>query len=255
MNTFRIAAAAAMVAISVPLAVADQWNKMTKVTFGQSVSVPGAVLPPGTYVFKLEESSSNRHIVRIQNQRQNKTLATILAIPDYRLNASSKTVMYFGERGRTDINGNPMAIKSWFYPGDNFGQRFVYPRKEASAIAAVYNQPVPTSESPTTSAASANLTMTTPEKTETEYKSTDFDKADSQDTAGVQGEAVVAQAEPAPAAAPESSRARTPEAAPAPEMSAKRLPSTNSPLPLMAGLGTLLLAGSGFVRFVSSRIR
>ena len=144
MTKFRIAAAAALMVMGLQTAVADTWNKKTKVTFGQAVSVPGAVLPPGTYVFKLDESSSNRHIVQIQNERENKTYATILAIPDYRLNASSKTVMYFGEKGRTDINGNPVAIKSWFYPGDNYGQRFVYPKKEATAIATVYNQPVAT---------------------------------------------------------------------------------------------------------------
>ena len=42
---------------------ADQWNKKTYVTLSQSIEVPGAILPPGKYVFKLLDSQSNRHIV------------------------------------------------------------------------------------------------------------------------------------------------------------------------------------------------
>ena len=121
----------------------------------------------------------------IQNVRGDKTYATILAIPDYRVSASSRTVMYFGETGRD--RGNPVAIKSWFYPGDNFGQRFVYPKKAATQLATVYKQPVPTAETPTPA---APVTVTTPEKTEVAYQPQIFEKQDSQDTAGVDGEAV-----------------------------------------------------------------
>ena len=50
---------------------ADQWNKKTYVTISQSIEVPGAILPPGKYVFKLLDSQSNRHIVQILNAREN----------------------------------------------------------------------------------------------------------------------------------------------------------------------------------------
>jgi hypothetical protein len=249
--TKTIFAVAVALCFTAQIASADQWNKKTKVTFGQAVSVPGAVLQPGTYVFALDDSNSNRHIVRVQNERQNRTYATILAIPDYRLNASSRTVMYFGERGRTDIGGNPVAIKSWFYPGDNFGQRFVYPRKEATAIAAVYNQPVPaapveTATVPTERPAEVKVVMATPDKKEEEYKPAAFDKHDAQDTAGQDGEAVtVAQAAPA----------AQPPAAPAAPERPRTLPTTNSSTPLIGGLGLLLLAGSGLARFIASRNR
>src|SRR5262249_46532286 len=160
-------------------------------------------------------SSSNRHIVQVQNLRGNKTYATILAIPDYRLNASSRTVMYFGEKGTGSGADSPVAIKSWFYPGDNYGQRFVYPMKEATQIAAVYNQQVPSTPAPAPAAAPTTtvIVVTTPEKQETAYQPTVFEKNDAQDTAGVDGEAVK---EPAKVA----------EAAPAP----KKLPATSSPL-------------------------
>jgi hypothetical protein len=236
-----IAVIAAVIAVGTQVAMADQFDKKTKVKFSNTVEVPGAVLPAGTYVFKLVESSASRHIVQVQNERGDKTFATILAIPDYRLNASSRTVMYFGERG-SGGGGTPFAIKSWFYPGDNYGQRFVYPKKTATQIATVYNQPVPTAATVTPT---AEVKVTTPEKTEVAYQPQVFEKHDNQDTAGVDGEAVkeepaaVAQARPAPA----------------PEPAPRKLPSTSSPLPLLVGLGGLLLAGSGVLRYVSSRLR
>jgi hypothetical protein len=62
---------------------ADDWNKKTVVTFSQPIEIPGGVvLPAGAYIFKLLDSSSNRHIVQIFNQDQTHIYATILAIPN-----------------------------------------------------------------------------------------------------------------------------------------------------------------------------
>lgn len=44
---------------------ADVWNEKTIVTIDAPVRIPGKVLAPGSYVFKLADSSSDRHIVRI----------------------------------------------------------------------------------------------------------------------------------------------------------------------------------------------
>jgi hypothetical protein len=58
---------------------ADEWDKKTVVTFGDSVEIPGQVLPAGTYVFRLADSASDRHIVQIWNADQTQILATILS--------------------------------------------------------------------------------------------------------------------------------------------------------------------------------
>ena len=52
-------------ATMLPSAKADEWNKETTVSFKEPVAVPGQVLAPGTYVFKLADSQSDRHIVQI----------------------------------------------------------------------------------------------------------------------------------------------------------------------------------------------
>jgi hypothetical protein len=103
---------------------ADSWNKKTIVTFSDSVEIPGQVLPAGTYMFKLAESPSNRHIVQIWTGDESQILATIMAIPNYRPDPPDQTIFAFDERP----GNSPMALHSWFYPGDNTGQEFVYPQ-------------------------------------------------------------------------------------------------------------------------------
>jgi len=71
-------------------AKADNWDKKTIMTFADSVEVPGRVLPAGTYVFRLADSPSNRHIVQIWSRDESQLLATILTIPDYRLDAGDR---------------------------------------------------------------------------------------------------------------------------------------------------------------------
>ena len=108
---------------------ADEWNKKTIITFSGPVEIPGvhlhgyAVLPAGTYVFKILDSKSDRHIVQIFSQDEKTVYATILAIPNYRLKATDKTVMTFRERPA----GEPEALRAWFYPGREWGEEFVYP--------------------------------------------------------------------------------------------------------------------------------
>lgn len=110
--------------ILLPSAHAEQWDKKTLVTFNDAVEVPGTVLPAGTYVFKLANSASDRRIVQIFTQDQRRLLATIQAVPDYRPQPSDKPMISLEERP----SGQPEALNSWFYPGDNYGVHFVYPK-------------------------------------------------------------------------------------------------------------------------------
>jgi hypothetical protein len=122
-------------------AQAQPANKRTSVTFSQPVEIPGAgaqVLPAGTYVFRLLDSMSDRHVVQVFNADETHIYATMLTIPNYRLRSTNKTVITFTERPA----GEPNALRAWFYPGDTSGQEFVYPKKRASELARLSNQPV-----------------------------------------------------------------------------------------------------------------
>jgi hypothetical protein len=131
-------------AVLIPSAQADDWNRKTLITFNSPVEIPGVhlvgwgVLPAGTYVFKILDSQSDRHIVQIFSQDETTIYATILAIPNYRLKATDKTVMTFRERPA----GEPEALRAWFYPGKNWGDEFVYPKAKAIELAKATNTPV-----------------------------------------------------------------------------------------------------------------
>jgi hypothetical protein len=133
--------ALAVLFIGASTASAQFASKKTTVTFNEPVEIPGVsaqVLPAGVYVFRLLDSLSDRHIVQVFNKDESHIYATILAIPNYRLRATDKTVMTFAERAA----GQPQAIRAWFYPGDNWGQEFVYPKKRALELAKLTNQPI-----------------------------------------------------------------------------------------------------------------
>ena len=196
-----------------PTASADDWNRKTVMTFNAPFEVPGVgaqVLPAGTYVFKIMDSISDRHIVQIFNQEENHVFTTILAIPNYRLKATDKTVLTFKERGE----GQPEAIRAWFYPGHQWGEEFVYSKPKALALAKVANEPI----------------LYTPVEVATidDLRTAPIEAV--KPTGEVVSVAEVVQAPPA--AAPENT---------------KTLPNTASYLPLLALAGLISLAGAGIV--------
>ena len=135
---------ALMGAALAPGARADEWDRKTVFTFSGPVEIPGVhltgsgVLPAGTYVFKILDSQSDRHIVQIFNKDETTIYATILAIPNYRLKATDKSVITFSERPA----GQPEALRAWFYPGRNWGEEFVYPKARAMELAKDTDTPV-----------------------------------------------------------------------------------------------------------------
>ncbi len=126
-------------ALVVPQASADEWNKKTLITVNEPMQIPTLTLQPGKYVLKLADSFSNRHIVQVFNEDQSQILATILAIPNERLEPTGDTILQLWETPK----GAPKALRAWFYPGDNFGQEFAYPKAEATALTTEVHQTVP----------------------------------------------------------------------------------------------------------------
>lgn len=128
-----------LVAFPLGIAKADDFNKLTIFTFSAPVELPGRSLPAGSYAFQLMNSQSDRNVVQVFNKDRTKLYATVMTIPDYRLQPTDKTVIRFSETAA----GGPPAVKEWFYPGDKFGQEFVYPKSRAVELAKASNQPVP----------------------------------------------------------------------------------------------------------------
>jgi hypothetical protein len=137
MRLFAIAlTCAATMSVLSPTMSAGLWDKRTIVTFSGAVEVPGTVLQPGRYIMKLVDSPSERHIVQFSNERENHVFATILAIPAWRENPSDHSVFTFYETPA----GQPPAMRTWYYPGDNTGQEFVYPKDRLALLLAGANR-------------------------------------------------------------------------------------------------------------------
>src|SRR5438270_2686134 len=128
-GTLYLGAFLALMGATIEPLRADEWNKETKLEFSAPVEVPGKVLAAGKYVFKIADSESSRDVVEIFSEgasgRQN-LVATILAVPIERETTPDKPVIQFEERR----SGSPEAIHSWFYPGENTGWEFIYPKSE-----------------------------------------------------------------------------------------------------------------------------
>ena len=97
------------------------------------------MLAAGTYVFKLADSTSDRNIVQVFSKNEKHLYGTFLAIPDQRLRPAGKPIITFDEPPA----GSPEAVRAWFYPGENYGHQFVYPKPKAVALAKANNTPVP----------------------------------------------------------------------------------------------------------------
>src|SRR5689334_6659881 len=74
-----------------PAAYADDWDKATRITVNQPFEIPGMVLPAGTYIIKIVDLAAERHVVRILSGDESKIYATLIGIPDFRLEPTDKT--------------------------------------------------------------------------------------------------------------------------------------------------------------------
>jgi LPXTG-motif cell wall-anchored protein len=231
-----------MGAVLSPAARADEWNRKTKLTFSGPIEIPGVhlkgwgILPAGTYVFKILDSQSDRHIVQIFSEDEKTVYATILAIPNYRLHATGKTVVTFSERPA----GEPEALHAWFYPGMNWGEEFVYPKARAVELAKTTNTPVlfMTADIPLEV---AQPTMTANEPVVVQMKQV---PVMAYQPSGEQ----VAMAD---VVTPPPTMAPPPDAAPA---AAAELPHTSSSSPLMALFGVLALGAALGIGLLQKRL-
>lgn len=107
------------------------WNQRTYFTFSAPVELPGKTLPAGTYVFRLLDSPSSRHIVQVFDRDEKEIQATLLAIPAQRVAPADEPEVRFMETGANQ----PAAIRTWWFPGRTIGHEFIYPREQATRIA------------------------------------------------------------------------------------------------------------------------
>jgi hypothetical protein len=110
---------------------ADELDQSMVVTFSGPVEIPGAVLPAGTYEFRLANPTTDRSLVEVLSADGTRSYALLFTNATARTNPTDEPVVNLEERAA----GSPEAIRSIFYPGNTTGMAFVYPtdRKDGGA--------------------------------------------------------------------------------------------------------------------------
>jgi hypothetical protein len=231
--TRTIAGAGCALAIAAGLfayrAKADEWNRRTVLSVGETMQIEDTVLPPGKYVLKALDSPSNRHIVQIFNGDENHVFATVLTTPSERMRPTDKTELIFWETPA----GTARALHNWYYPGRLTGDEFTYPKHPLQLTQQVAAAPPPPPPAPTVEPAPAETPRTAaPEP-----------PADNQPVEIAQNSPPPPPLSPAPPAPAANAAPATPET----------LPQTASPYPLFGFAGLTCLGLFGFLRLTASR--
>jgi hypothetical protein len=128
LTVFAALAISLMSSAFVPSLKASEWDKKTIITISQPVAVEETTLPPGRYVLRLPDASSNPHVVDIFNVEETRLIATVLAIPAYWPQPTGKSDFSF-----YDSPAGPPVLHTWFRPGDNSGFEFLRPQITVAA--------------------------------------------------------------------------------------------------------------------------
>jgi hypothetical protein len=101
---------------------ASEFDKKTIMTISQPVAVAGTLLPAGQYVLKLPDAETTGSVVvYIFNGDETRLITTVLALHAYRPQPADKSEFSFYDSPA----GQPMALHTWFYPGDEIGIEFL----------------------------------------------------------------------------------------------------------------------------------
>lgn len=235
-------AAAMLLTISATPALAQggPLDQRTEFTFNQPVELPGVTLPPGSYVFRFVDTASTKKVMQVQAKDANKTYGMFLTISAERPEPAEKAELRFMETPA----GQPVAVKTWWYPGRSIGREFIYPKSQARRLAQATNTTVLTTRA-------ESVTDDQMETAELSYLS-----AGGQETALTDEQLVDVAGNTPPVGTSGQSTASADNAAAADRMPAQEgtmaratLPRTSTPLAGIGLLGVFTLLGGAWLRF------
>ena len=196
------------------LAQGSTVQRDTKLAVSEATQVGPVLLDPGSYTLRVHDFKGGKVQVNIVRDSDQKMMGTATAMRarrnlDTNQQADNQTQFTY-----TTFNGHP-AVATWYYPGDEWGEQFVYGKETIAANTG----DVTVTQTPAPTASTSTMAESRP---------------------------------PAPAPVVEERREEPApvEAAPAPAPApAATLPKTASSTPLIGLLGALSLAGAAAVRF------
>lgn len=129
MRTVFSTVAAALFVVAAPQASqAMPHDSRTYFAFSQPVSIPGAVLPAGEYIFRLADPDSGRRVVQVLNRETGESHGMFFTQTAERATIPDQAEVTLGEAPA----GNARSIAAWWTPGSTIGREFVYAPGAAS---------------------------------------------------------------------------------------------------------------------------
>jgi hypothetical protein len=103
-------------------------NQLTKVTFDNPVEIPGKVLPPGTYEFKVIDTQADLNQVEVLSGNGMHAIAIENTIPVNPSGTNGQSEVLLQKTGKNQ----PEMLKEWFYGQGMDGHQFLYPNNTVS---------------------------------------------------------------------------------------------------------------------------
>ena len=217
-------------------------SERTFMTFSSPVELPGVTLDAGTYEFRLADSPS-RNVVQVFKKDGRDIVGQWTFVQASRPRTSSETVVMFREAKE----GSTPAVQYWYFPNEQIGKEFIYPKDQAARIAARTGEPVLTDD--------GRVTPPAPAVAEARPAEAPVERPAQQARVEAPAPAEPAPApqaqpapDPAPAPRPVGTSGAAQQSAPEQQTRAAELPRTASPLALTGLIGLLSLAGAFGVR-------
>jgi len=111
---------------------ADDIDKKTVITTNEAMQLPILCCNRGPMWLSCNILQIKIEMPSSFFDKDENLITTVIAIPNLRLRRTGKGVFAFWEVPA----GQPKALRAWFYPGEEFGQEFAYPKGEAVSITA-----------------------------------------------------------------------------------------------------------------------
>ena len=110
-----------LISIAVALPALAQNESVMDVHVDKTVAIPGNILQPGNYVFRLVDSASSPYDVGVFSAHFKTFYGYIPVFPAYRSSEGGSQIT------ATAPDKSGLArINSWFFPGQQEGYRFIY---------------------------------------------------------------------------------------------------------------------------------
>jgi hypothetical protein len=238
-----IICASAIICGFASIATAQLPDRRTIFTFSGPVSIPGATLPAGRYVFRLAEPGTSARVVQVFSADGKKPYGMFFSHSAERTEPARDPEVRFLETGK----GVPAAIKTWWYPGERTGFEFVYPKEQARRLAQGSKESVLTTKAASTTTDqnnTASLTRISPTGEETNVGDAAATAPTGTAHQGAVADASINFAAPAPAA-----ESQVPVQTGAIARNTRTgLPGTASNLPMFGLIGLIAIAAAAALR-------